>query len=89
MSDGKLIACAKSAHFHSLPVNPDAIRATQIPNHNFAMILSHAAMSARHPDRIQAGIALRVTPHHDHGLIEGDVRSFTQSYQAYTHRDGS
>jgi hypothetical protein len=76
MSDREFVAGTEPAHLHPLPVDPDPVRASEITDHHFAMVGSHATVVARDPQRIESRVALGMTAHDHHGPIQRNVGTF-------------
>jgi len=80
--DRQLVPRPQPADLHPLAVDPDAIGAAQVPHDHFAILLGHAAMVSRDPQRIQAGITRRMATHHYHGAVQHDVWTFIECHQS-------
>jgi len=46
-------------------------------------------MVTRDSERIEASVAVRVSPHHDHGAIQRDVWTFIEGHQSNGHGETS
>jgi hypothetical protein len=89
MGDRQLISRTEPPHFHSLAIDPNAVRAPQIPHDDFPIVLRHAAMTPGNADGIEPGVTLGMTAHHDHRSVKRDVGTFTKCDEAGWHPNNS
>jgi hypothetical protein len=89
VSDRKLITRTQSTYFDALAVDPNAVGTAEVPDHDLAAFLSHAAVVSRNPQGIQASIAVWVPSHHDHGAIQHDVWPLIDRHQSNGHGETS
>jgi len=85
VGDRQLVARPEPTGLDTLAVDADAVGGAQVPDLDFAIYRRHAAMPARDPDRVEPGVALRVTPDDQHGPVDRDVGALIQGHQADRH----
>jgi hypothetical protein len=61
-----------------LAVDPDAIGAVQVADHEISLLARDAAMAPRYPEGIEPRIARRMAAD-DQILIQGDIRTLIES----------
>ncbi len=85
MSYRKLVAGSQSSHLDPLTVDPDAVGRPEVPNHDLAVFLHHAAVVSRNPQRVEPGITRGMPAHDHHGAVQHDVRTIIESHEACGH----
>ena len=72
---------------HSLAIDPHAIGASQIPDHQIIVDLGDAAMPSRDFFGIQLNIALLMTTKEQNRLVDEDTRAIAERKQVCGHGD--
>jgi hypothetical protein len=82
MGDRQLITGPQAADFHAMSIDSNAVRAPEVSDEHFAILLRHTTMMPRHTQRIQSRIACRMAPHDNHGAIQRDIWTFIEGHQS-------
>src|SRR6516162_7949265 len=85
VSNRQLITGLQTAGLDPHAIDPDAIGAAKVADHDLVMVAGHAAVMSRNPQRFQPGVASRTTAHDDHGAIQSDVWAFIESDESCGH----
>ena len=79
MSNRQLIAGSQPAGLDPHAVDPDAIGAAKVADHDLVILTGHAAVMPRNSQRVEPGIAIGITAYDDHGTVQSDVWTFIDS----------
>ncbi len=82
MGDRQLISRPQSTDLDTLPIDANAIRAAQISDKYFAILLRHTAMMTRHTQRIKSRVTSRMAPHDNHSTIQSNIWTFIEGHQS-------
>ncbi len=85
VSNRQLISGSNPPDLHPLAVDSDAVGASQVADHHFAVFVRHAAVMSRNAKRIKTCIARWVTTHNHHGTVQVDVWTFIEGHKSCGH----
>ena len=79
VSNRQLITGSQPAGLDPHAVDPDAIGAAKVADHDLVILAGHAAVMPRNSQRVEPGVAMGITAHDDHGTVQSDVWTFIDS----------
>jgi hypothetical protein len=79
VSNRQLITGSQPAGLDPHTVDPDAIGAAKVADHDLVVLADHAAVMPRNSQRVELGVAIRMTAHDDQSTVQSDVWSFIDS----------
>jgi hypothetical protein len=83
VADGQLIAGIELAFLDANAVDPDAVRAAQVPNHDMIVNLRNTAVPAGNFARGDLNVTLLVAANEHNWLVKKDVGPFAQGHQLW------
>src|SRR5262245_51739004 len=79
VSNRQLITGSQTASLNSHAVDPDAISAAKVADHDLVILAGHTAVMPRNTQRVELGVAIGMTAHDDQGTVQSDVWTFIDS----------